>query len=314
MDLPRRFAYGPQWPIILLFFAASVLVLALVKIHWMSFGVGIAFGILPAVFASLLTVRRFAFPRFLEVERDAISIPTGFFHIRTTKIPYADIVGTREIRHNSIVVSTAGFCLYLKGRGYSFSSTLLPDMTSYVAIRNFASSRLAEIEKTRVCQHQSVEGGKYSFQFSYAGNGAIYNSVGEVLWRVKTLHPNRSDQVPASKFYPLPDFAVYDTADRELFRIKSERRLPLAKFVMVGNGLPVCTIRQRSILLNKYTLDFANGQKWVFRMPLFTVNFGGLSEMGEKIRVRLWTHNVWYVLIDTNVDSPQLVAALAFIH
>jgi hypothetical protein len=47
---------------------------------------------------------------------------------------------------------------------------------------------------------------------------------------------------------------------------------------------------------------------------LFTVSFGGWSEAGEKIRVRIRTHNIWYVLIDTNVDSPQLVAALAFIH
>jgi hypothetical protein len=49
-------------------------------------------------------------------------------------------------------------------------------------------------------------------------------------------------------------------------------------------------------------------------MPLFTVSFEGWSEAGEKIRVRIRTHNIWYVLIDTNVDSPQLAAALAFIH
>jgi len=112
----------------------------------------------------------------------------------------------------------------------------------------------------------------------------------------------------------LPDFVVCDKADRELFRLKLERKWSLAQFVMVENGLPICTIKQRSILRNKFTLDFANGQKWAFRMPLFTANFAGLSETGDRIHVRVRTHNIWYVLIDPKVDNPQLVAALAFIH
>ena len=75
-----------------------------------------------------------------------------------------------------------------------------------------------------------------------------------------------------------------------------------------------CTIRQRSLLRNKFTLNFTNGRKWVFRMPLFTARFGGVSETGEKIRVGVRTHTIWYVSIDANAGSPQLVAALAFIH
>jgi hypothetical protein len=47
---------------------------------------------------------------------------------------------------------------------------------------------------------------------------------------------------------------------------------------------------------------------------LFTVYFRGWSETGEAIRARLWTHNVWYVAVDIKADSPQLMAALAFIH
>jgi len=83
---------------------------------------------------------------------------------------------------------------------------------------------------------------------------------------------------------------------------------------MLENGLPVCTINQRSFLRNKFTLNFTSGQKWVFRMPLFTVKFGGMSETGERIRVRFWSHNIWYVMIDTKADSAQLAVALAFIH
>ena len=83
---------------------------------------------------------------------------------------------------------------------------------------------------------------------------------------------------------------------------------------MLENGLPICTINQRSILRNKFTLNFTNGRKWVFKMPLFTVNFRGCSEAGEKIRVRFRSHNIWHVLIDTKADGAQLAVALAFIH
>lgn len=184
---------------------------------------------------------------------------------------------------------------------------MMQDMASYVAVRDFVKSHFTQKEKTI----QPIEAGKYCFKCSYEGNGEIYNSNGEILWRFKTLH--KRPHYPYG-FFRLPDFVIYDKTDKEIFRIKLEHKLALAQFVMLENGLPICTINQRSILRNKLTLNFANGQKWIFRMPLFTVRFGGLSETGEKILVGVRTHNIWYVSIDANIDSPQLVAALAFIH
>ena len=113
--------------------------------------------------------------------------------------------------------------------------------------------------------------------------------------------------------FHLPDFVVYDTAGRELLRIRRERRLP-SQFVVLEDGRPVSTIRQRSIFLNKYTMDFADGSRWMFHMPLYTVFFGGVSGSGASVRVLLETHNVWYVLIDSGVDTLHLVSSLAFIH
>ena len=49
-------------------------------------------------------------------------------------------------------------------------------------------------------------------------------------------------------------------------------------------------------------------------MPLFTVYFKGWSETGGKVFVRVETHNTWFLQIDEGRDSPQLLAALAFIH
>ncbi|EEF60711.1 hypothetical protein [Pedosphaera parvula] len=303
MDLPRQFAYGPQWKFIFYFFVAGIALLALAGVHFVSPTVGIALSFLPLCFALVGTVRRLVFPRFLELGQDTFSVCTGFFQARVTRIPYADIEQAWEVVGPRMTI----FHLRTKDRTTEILSILLPNMTSYVAVRDFVNSRVRAKEK----KVQPIEDGKYCFRCSYEGDGEIYNSNGEIIWRFKTLHAR--PHYPYG-FFRLPDFVVHDNAGKELFRIKLERKWALAEFEMLENGLPVSTIRQRSILRNKFTLDFVNGHKWVFRMPLFTVSFGGLSETGEAIRVRLHSHNVWYVLIDPKADNPQLVVALAFIH
>lgn len=265
-------------------------------------------------FAFVLAVRRIALRRFLELGQDALLLPAGFLRARTTKIVYADIEWTREIQLQGAILE-----LRAKGCTYSILSTFLPDAASYVDVGNFVTSRLKEEQQKHPRPRESAEGSQYCFRCSYEGNGEIYNPAGEILWRCRTQHPSGEPPrmfvtVPMYGLFRLPDFVVYDTADKELLRVKRNRRLPMAQFVIVENGSPVCTIRQRSILLNRYRLDFAGGPKWTFHMPLFTVSFKGVSDAGARIRVRLWSHNVWYALIDTSADSPRLVAALAFIH
>lgn len=298
MDLPRRYAYNPQWRIILFGFAFGA-GLIVVRIHWVVSTVGI----LSVVFASLLMVRRLAFPKFLQLEEDSLLLPKGFFRTWITKIPYADIENGWE----TVGGAMRTLNLQVKGRTFEVNSIMLLDTASYIAVRDFLKSHLIPKERTV----QPIEAGKYCFRCSYEGNGEIYDSNGEILWRFKTLE--KRPHYPYGLFR-LPDFVVYDKADKDLFRIKLERKWSLGQFVMLENGLPVCTVNQRSLLRNKFTLNFTSGQKWIFRMPLFTVNFGGWSEAGEKIRVRVRTHNIWYVLIDTKADSAQLAVALAFIH
>lgn len=301
MDLPRRFAYGPQWRQIVVMLGLGTAIFALVGKK--SFGFGLALGFLPLSFALMGTVRRLFLPRFLELRQDMLSISTGFFQARVAKILYADLQQTSEAKRGRMTT----FYLRTKERTFEINSILLPNMASYVAIRDFITSRVAPKEKIV----PPIEAGKYCFRCSYEGTGEIYDSNGGILWRFKTLH--KRPHYPYGLFR-LPDFVVYDKAEKEIFRIKLERKWAFAQFAMLENGSPVCIINQRSILRNKFTLNFRNGQKWVFKMPLFTVSFGGWSEAGEKIRVRIRTHNIWYVLIDANVDSPQLAAALAFIH
>lgn len=300
MDLPCQFPYNPQWRIILFGFVFGGAFLFFGKIHWIFFAFGIPF----TVFAFMLAVRRLAFPKFLKLEQDSISIPNGFLRTWIAKISYADIESWWETVRGS---ANATLHLQVKGRTFEIPSMMMQDMASYVAVRDFVKSHFKKKEKAI----QPIEAGKYCFRCSYEGNGEIYNSNGEILWRFKTLHKRL--HYPYG-FFRLPDFVICDKTDKEIFRIKLERKWTLAQFMMLENGLAICTINQRSILRNKFTLNFANGQKWIFRMPLFTARFDGLSETGEKIRVGVRTHNIWYVSIDANADSPQLVVALAFIH
>jgi len=154
---------------------------------------------------------------------------------------------------------------------------------------------------------------KYGFQCTYEGSGAIYEAdKKEPLWQFAGQE-GRRERYPYG-FFRLPDFVVYDPDKRERFRCKRVRRLPRARFVMTENGQPICTISQRSILLNRYRLDFASGERWTFHMPMFTIYFKGWSETGGKVFVRIETHNTWFLQIDEGRDSPQLLAALAFIH
>ena len=301
MDLPRRFTYGPQWRQIVIMFALGAAILALVGRK--SFGFGLAFSFLPLSFALMGTVRRLFLPRFLEVKQDALLLQTGFLRTKVKRIPYAEIEKTSEVKRGRMTV----FYLRTKERTFEINSILLPNMASYVAIKNFITSCVTPKEKII----PPIEAGKYCFRCSYEGNGEIYDSNGGILWRFKTLH--KRPHYPYGLFR-LPDFVAYDKSDKELFRIKLERKWSLGQFVMLENGLPVCTVNQRSFLRNKFTLNFTNGQKWGFHMPLFTVKFGGLSGTGDKIRVRVRTHNIWYVMIDTKADSAQLAVALAFIQ
>ncbi len=309
MDPPRRFAYGPRWRIIVCCFAVGVWLLVLASDHLISFAVGAGLGALPLGFAFVAALLRLAFPRFLELGEETLSVCSGFLQARVTKIPYADIEQSWEVVTGGMTVLK----LRTKERTVEIVSTLLPDMTSYAAVRDFVQTRLAPQARMNAKLRKPREVGKYCFKCSYEGNGAIYDSNGEILWRVETQHFGGRPRYPYGLFR-LPDFVVYGKDDKEAFRIKLERKWALAQFVMVENGLPVCTVKLRSLLRNKYTFDFVSGQHWVFRMPLFTGNFRGFSDSGQEIRVRLWSHNIWYVLIDPKADNPELVAALAFIH
>ncbi len=290
----------------LFFLAIGTGILCIAWFRMMPLVLAVVLSIFPLTVAFLGTIRRLAIPRFIETGTDAILISTGFLQFRRILIPYLEIEQTWEGARPKVPV----FYLRAKGRIFEINSLLLPDKTAYVAIKDFVNAHLTP-KNDQQSNTMPIEAGAYYFKCNYDGNGTVSNSSGEVLWHIKT--PFSSGGSPFG-FGPCPDFSFYDELDKQLLSVNLERRFLQKRFVMTENGMPVCTIRQKGILFTKYTMNFSNGQNWVFRLPLFTVIFTGLSKNGAKIRVRLWNHNTWLVLIDPNADNPQLVAALAFIH
>jgi hypothetical protein len=305
MAIQHQFAYAPQWKYILYFFAVGLALLLLGTVQIISFKAGLALSILPLALAVAAAVRRALFPRSIELGQDTLLVHTGFLQLRARRIALADIEGAWEgVRGKTNVLT-----LRTKTGSVELNSIMFRNRADYVAARDAINSVITPKEKP---PWTPAERGKYCFRCSYEGSGEVYDSNGEVLWRVETQHPGMPSYPYG--FFRLPDFVVYDRAGTELFRVKRVRKWLMARFVMVSNGMSICSITQRSPLLNRYRIDFADGQVWGFRMPLFTVYSKGSSTTGANIRVRLWSHNVWYVLIESEVENPPLVAALAFIH
>jgi hypothetical protein len=316
MDLPRRYVYDPPWRatgillaigLLFLMFGAAVLRNRRDVGAVLFMGLIVLFGGMLTLLALLMLGRRLFARRFLVLEPEVLVVPCGFLRAQPRTIPYADIEMARETTRSG----TCTFSLRAKGQTSDVLSNFFADIDSYRAVRDFLRSHVESNKKSRPKrERQPGEGIPYGFQCNHDGNGTIYkldaNPDGEVLWHVKTLG--------SSRFLRVPDFGVYEIDGRERFRIHLEHRLPKARFVMVENGRTIGTIQQRTFLFTKYTLDFVNGPKWTVRIPLFTVCFRAESNVGAKVKIRLLQHPTWLVLIDDNADSPELVAALAFLH
>jgi len=300
MNLPQQFPYGPRLKTLLGFYAAGISFCA-IPVHFRAFWFLIIIGLF-FLFAALAgTFRRFVLQPCLAFSDDKLVLRRGRI---PTEIPYSNIRGFQEARYGRMKVLK----LLTKERLIEINSTLLPDIATFETIRDFLKMRVTPDTKP-----EPKIPGAYGLRCSYEGDGAIYDSNGELMRRFKTLHFGKP-HYPYGVFR-IPDFVMCDKAEKEIFRVKPMRRwMPLARFVMTRDGFPVCTIRLRSILRNKYTLEFTNGEKWGFHAPLFSINFGATSETGKSIRIRVKSHNVWFALLDPQHDRPELVCALAFLH
>src|SRR5207244_4308827 len=102
---------------------------------------------------------------------------------------------------------------------------------------------------------------------------------GVIRWRYET-HPRRSVYSPLN-LLKKPDFILSDGQGQEVLRVVRKTRFP-PRFKMVESGRTVGKIALRSILRNKYSIEFDEGPRWLFRMTLFTIYFPGVSSTGNR--------------------------------
>ena len=158
-----------------------------------------------------------------------------------------------------------------------------------------------------------MESKVYLSQCSFEGNGEISTEDGDEVYQLTTLHQR-----------PLPFwFCTYGllrdpgcslTGKGEPLMVARERQFPLPRFVITRGNEMVCTISQRSLFLNSYSLNFSRGATWVFQMPLFSAHFQGISDRGGTVEVREWTKREWFIRIPLSQDDFPLIYALAFLH
>jgi hypothetical protein len=162
-----------------------------------------------------------------------------------------------------------------------------------------------------------LPGNRYSTGFTtHYGDGDLLSfeegrEEGRVIFRF------RNEPQPKTLMYGLvrlPEFVVYDPDGTEVVRIRRTRRFPRATFEMRDGKELRATIVRRLPLYSSYDIRLAGGPNWRFKLPLFTIDFFGESSIGGRLLTRQDSHNQWFMVVDTNHDSPYLIHALAFIH
>ena len=161
---------------------------------------------------------------------------------------------------------------------------------------------------------QVEHGAEYKFLIDNTPKdwGEIYVKPGVIRWRYET-EPKRGSHSPLN-IIRKPDFVLLDDTRQEVVRILRKTRLP-ARFKIVQSGRAIGEIARRSILRNKYSIEYEGGPTWLFRMTLFSVYFPGISSTGNRAWVVVGpSKRQWNLLVEREADSVLLIASLAFLH
>jgi hypothetical protein len=141
----------------------------------------------------------------------------------------------------------------------------------------------------------------------------VVNDKGIVRWRYDNRF-NRSSFGLGNPFFKA-DFVLAGPDEKEELIIRRVSFIPSIFFMREPDGGILGEIRMRSVLRNKYTIDFKGGDSWTFRMPLFTTNFWGDSNEEAGVWVMVGPSKMeWNILVSPGIDDRLLVPAVAFVH
>jgi hypothetical protein len=142
MDLPARYPYDPRWQIVAMLwtFVASLTIASFVLGVCLPRALGIALNLLAVfvILGLLSTLRRYAFPRHLVVDEEAVWLPSGFLRLNVRRVVFAEITDVWE----AFFPLTVALCLRSQGKTHEVVSTLLPDHEAYLEVAEYIYSRV----------------------------------------------------------------------------------------------------------------------------------------------------------------------------
>jgi hypothetical protein len=308
MELPQRFPDTP--PLRAVGFFLGVGALIILATYSVAVWAALIFGI-PLVLLGLIgMVERLAEIPIMEVGQNGLLLRSGILGFSRQQIAYEEIYDLREITLDGNPL----LMIYTTRGQFQIYSGSLPSREIYMEIKDLVSSRMKPKQDSDfTVEEQRLIKSTYMIQCSWEGHGQLQR-YGESAFQFKTLHPNPSYHGSCYGIFRLPEFVLYDKDDKEWLRVKRSRRFPHARFAVSKNGLPICVVKQRSVFRTKYSIEFQSSTKWLFRMPLFSMNYSGISEDGGIIHVRIRSHQLWYVRIEPDCAMPELLGVIAFLH
>jgi hypothetical protein len=145
MELPRRYPYNPRLLDIFTLFGGGLLWIASDWLPGRHTPTGFSFwfsliGLLPIAWAVIIGVRWILVQRYLLLDIDSMTLPTGLFRMRTATIEYTSI--RRVWRH--YLTYTFVLRMATETQIFSILPTSLPDNESYRAVEEFLNRKLLE--------------------------------------------------------------------------------------------------------------------------------------------------------------------------
>lgn len=109
---------------------------------------------------------------------------------------------------------------------------------------------------------------------------------------------------------------IYDVDKADHGSIRSEGFMAGLRFVMRRGGAPVWVLTVRSFVRKRHRLEICGGDEWIFDTPFYWwQHLTGTVGQREGLRGGLGpTTRHWGFCVDTQRESADILAAVAFMH
>jgi len=145
-----------------------------------------------------------------------------------------------------------------------------------------------------------------------AGGGTVRNEQGIIQWRY--AFRKNANGCSLKNPFNKRDFVMAEPDGSNEVIVSRASFFPPVFNIQQGERT-FGNIKLCSPLRNKYSIEIDGRGSWMFRMPLFTISFYGVSSTGADIWVVVGPSEMeWSILLKSGIKEWPLAAALAFIH